>query len=188
MTTTEKTKKKKISSPICLNTPAIPVSLSPTSHLRLSALTTQTTSPSSSLAPAPPFATAKLQNLPSMGNFGNQLTTVTPSLQNNDNMTDNICNNKSSLAEHFLSAAFVTLNYLLLCPSLPGMHLCRHPHNQHRSFHPIRYSGRLNPKTSKKKPQRLMVSVQRDLQGATVDPEAPHFGTNKVHRNKDTNS
>uniref|UniRef100_A0A1A9ZMZ0 Uncharacterized protein n=1 Tax=Glossina pallidipes TaxID=7398 RepID=A0A1A9ZMZ0_GLOPL len=97
---TQNKKKKFFSSPIHLNTPAIPVPLPPTSHLRLSALTTQTTSPSSSLAPAPPFATAKLQNLPSMVNFGSQFTTVTPSLQNNDDVTDNICDNESSVNNH----------------------------------------------------------------------------------------
>uniref|UniRef100_A0A1A9ZW96 BACK domain-containing protein n=1 Tax=Glossina pallidipes TaxID=7398 RepID=A0A1A9ZW96_GLOPL len=80
------------SSPVCLNISAAAVSLSHPSHLRLSALATQTTSPSPSLAPATPSLPLPVQNLPALVNFGNQSTTVTPSLQNNDNMTDNIQN------------------------------------------------------------------------------------------------
>uniref|UniRef100_A0A1A9ZSP8 Uncharacterized protein n=1 Tax=Glossina pallidipes TaxID=7398 RepID=A0A1A9ZSP8_GLOPL len=57
-----------------------------------------TTSSSSSLAPS--SLPLPLQNSPSTVNFGNQLTTVTPSFQNNDNMTDNICNNESSVNNH----------------------------------------------------------------------------------------
>uniref|UniRef100_A0A1A9ZQN6 RING-type domain-containing protein n=1 Tax=Glossina pallidipes TaxID=7398 RepID=A0A1A9ZQN6_GLOPL len=93
---------KKNSSSICLNVPAIPISLSSTSHLRLSTLTTQTTSPSSLLAPASSSLSSPLQYSPSMVTFGNQLTTVTPSLQNynNNNMTDNICNNKINVNNH----------------------------------------------------------------------------------------
>uniref|UniRef100_A0A1A9UN08 RING-type domain-containing protein n=1 Tax=Glossina austeni TaxID=7395 RepID=A0A1A9UN08_GLOAU len=93
---------KKNSSSICLNVPAIPISLSSNSHLRLSTLTTQTMSSSSLLAPASSSLSSPLQNSPSMVNFGNQLTTATPSLQNynNNNMTDNICNNKINVNNH----------------------------------------------------------------------------------------
>uniref|UniRef100_A0A1A9Z2K4 Uncharacterized protein n=1 Tax=Glossina pallidipes TaxID=7398 RepID=A0A1A9Z2K4_GLOPL len=66
-------------------------------HICGCALTTQTTSPSPSLAPAPPSLPLPVQNLPAMVNFGNQSTTVTPSLQNNDNMTGNVGDNERSV-------------------------------------------------------------------------------------------
>uniref|UniRef100_A0A1A9ZYU2 Uncharacterized protein n=1 Tax=Glossina pallidipes TaxID=7398 RepID=A0A1A9ZYU2_GLOPL len=63
----------------------------------ITTLTTQTTSPSPLLAPAPPSLPPPVQNLPALVNFGNQSTTVTPSLQSNDNMTDNVCENERSV-------------------------------------------------------------------------------------------
>ena len=52
----------------------------------------------------------------------------------------------------------------------------------------VKYSGSSNPKTSKKNPQRRIVSIHNARHGGTGFPIELHLGTNREHKNNGTSS